>query len=136
MKKQQGAVDWSRSAAALKNQVRAFQPWPTSYTFWQREGGQPLRLILERVSVAAGAEPSLAQQEGEAPAEPASSRATESSNQPGTVLVASGEQLLVATGEGTLAIERIQPAGKRALSAAEFLRGYGVRPGERFGHEA
>jgi methionyl-tRNA formyltransferase len=110
LKKELGQVDWSRSAAAIKNQVRALQPWPKTYTFWHREGGEPLRLILERVRV----EPGL-------------------SAEPGTVLEAKGERLVVATGEQALAIDQIQPAGKRVLSAGEFLRGYPVRPGERLG---
>jgi len=40
----------------------------------------------------------------------------------------------VATGQDVLVLDAVQPAGKRVLSAAEFLRGYAVRPGERFGN--
>ena len=35
--KEQGAIDWSRRAAEIKNQVRAVRPWPRAYTFWHRE---------------------------------------------------------------------------------------------------
>ncbi len=115
LKKELGLVDWSRPAVAIKNQVRALEPWPKTHTFWQRPGGEPLRLILDKVRV----EP------------PATSPAGDVL--PGTVLEAQGDRLLIATGQGALAIEAIQPAGKRMLSTAEFLRGYGVRPGERFG---
>ena len=110
LKKEQGQVDWQRTAAEIKNQVRALVPWPKTFTHWQRPGGEPLRLILEKVRV----EPAL-------PAEP------------GTVLEAKGDRLVIATGQQALVIDFIQPAGKRVLSAAEFLRGYAVRPGERFG---
>ncbi len=116
LKKELGQVDWSRSAEAIHNQVRALQPWPKTYTSWHREGGEPLRLILERVHV----EPGL-QVEAGVPSEP------------GTVLEAKGDRLVIATGEQALAIDQIQPAGKRVLSAGEFLRGYPVRPGERLG---
>ena len=109
LKKELGLVDWSRPAEAIRNQIRGLQPWPKSYTFWQRPGGEPLRLILERVHI----EPAL-------PAEP------------GIVLEAKGDKLVIATGQKALAIDAIQPSGKRVLTAAEFLRGYGVRPGERF----
>jgi methionyl-tRNA formyltransferase len=109
LKKELGVVDWSRSAAAIRNQVRALEPWPKTYTFWKREGSEPLRLILDRVRVEGG-------HSGEA----------------GTVLAAQGERLVIATGEGGLAIDAIQPAGKRVLSAGEFLRGYPVRPGDKF----
>jgi methionyl-tRNA formyltransferase len=111
LKKSDGQVDWQRPAAALKNQVRALAPWPKTFTFWRRGDGEPLRLILERVRV-----------------EPAAAAAP-----PGTVLEASGEALLVAAGEGAVLVESLQPSGKRVLSAAEFLRGYPVRPGDRFG---
>lgn len=110
LKKEFGLIDWSRPAEAIKNQIRALQPWPKTYTFWHRPDGEPLRLILERVHVV--------------PALPA---------EPGTVLEAKDEKLVVATGEKALLIDAIQPAGKRMLSAAEFLRGYGIRPGEVFG---
>ncbi len=109
LKKELGLVDWGQSAEAIRNQIRALQPWPKTYTFWRRSGGEPLRLILERVHVV--------------PALPA---------EPGTVLEAQNEKLIIATGEKALAVDAIQPAGKRMLSAAEFLRGYGVRTGERF----
>ena len=53
--KEDGLVDWSRSAAEIKNQVRALQPWPRAFTHWQRSEGEPLRLILHQVSLAEGA---------------------------------------------------------------------------------
>jgi len=110
LKKSDGQVAWSRTAEQIKNQVRAFKPWPQTYTFLNREGREPLRLILHRVAV----------QMGDAPV-PA-----------GTVLRADDE-LLVATGEDLLRILEIQPAGKRVMSAEEFLRGHAIEPGERFG---
>ncbi len=112
LKKELGAIDWRRSAVAIKDQVRALEPWPRTFTFWHRLGGEPLRLILDRVRL-----------------EPvATSQAT-----PGDVLEASGERLVIATGDGALAIESIQPAGKRAVRTSDFLRGYPMRVGERLG---
>ena len=46
LKKTDGAIDWSRPAAAIKNQIRAMEPWPKTYTFWHRPDGPPVRLIL------------------------------------------------------------------------------------------
>ncbi len=109
LKKEMGAVDWSRPAADIKNQVRALVPWPKTHTFWQRDAAEPLRVILDRVQL----EPELG-------------------GSPGTVLVAEGDRLVIAAGTGALAIEAIQPAGKRVMSAAEFLRGYPVGVGDRF----
>jgi methionyl-tRNA formyltransferase len=111
LNKAMGELDWSRSALELSCQVRAFQPWPASYTFWRRGAGEPLRLIVDRAL----------------PLEPAAAAP------PGTVVAAEGKQLEIATGRGRLAIEAIQPAGKRVLTIPEFLNGYPLRTGDRLG---
>lgn len=54
---------------------------------------------------------------------------------PGEV-VATAPELLVATGEGAISISRLQAAGKRSLSAAEFLRGHAIHPGDHVGPES
>jgi methionyl-tRNA formyltransferase len=106
-----GLIDWSRSAAQLANQVRAFQPWPASYTFWQRGAGEPLRLIIDR----------------------AQALATATDASPGTIVTSRGNQLEIATGSGLLSIDAIQPAGKRVFTIPEFLNGYPLVPGLRLG---
>ena len=50
LKKTDGLIDWTRPAAAIKNHVRAMEPWPKTYTFWHRPDGPPVRLILGPVS--------------------------------------------------------------------------------------
>lgn len=107
LKKEDGQIDWSRSAAQISNQIRAFEPWPRSYTDWRRGDREPLRLIVARAAVV------------ESPSLDAA---------PGTV-VATAARLLVATGDGVLEIEEVQPSGKRVLSAAEFLHGYRLESG-------
>jgi len=114
LKKTDGLIDWNRSAAAIKNQVRAMQPWPKTYTYWHRQNGPPLRLIVGPLAVLEGGK---------------------AAGPPGTVLEAHGDRLVVAAGDGTVAMRSVQPAGKRLLTVEEFLRGYRVRPGERFGPE-
>jgi methionyl-tRNA formyltransferase len=114
LKKSDGLVDWTRPAAAIKNQVRALEPWPKSTTYWHRPDGPPLRLILGPVDVV------------EAPPPGAS---------PGTVLEAEKARLVVAADQGAVLLRAVQPAGKRLLSAGEFLNGHHVRPGERFAAE-
>jgi methionyl-tRNA formyltransferase len=54
---------------------------------------------------------------------------------PGTVIEAGDGRLIVAAGQGAVAPKSVQPSGKRLLPVDEFLRGYHVRPGERFGPE-
>jgi methionyl-tRNA formyltransferase len=113
LKKQHGAVDWSRSAEQIRNQIRALKPWPGTFTFWKRASGEPLRLVIDEVSVV--------------PLDEQAPRV------PGQVLVSDGKQLIVATGDGGLSIAAIAPAGKRHMSASEFLRGYRIREGEMLG---
>jgi methionyl-tRNA formyltransferase len=114
LKKTDGLIFWYRPALAIKDQIRAMEPWPKTYTFWHRRNGPPLRLIFGPVKVE------------ELPEKTAS---------PGTVLRAGEHGLSIAAGSGAIAPQTIQPAGKRALSVEEFLRGYPVQPGEMFGDE-
>jgi methionyl-tRNA formyltransferase len=114
LKKTDGLVDWNRPAEAIRNQVRAMEPWPKTYSFWRRPGALPLRLILGPITVI----------------DPATAQAP-----PGTVLEAAGDRLVIATGDRAARILSIQPSGKRMMTIDEFLRGYRVQPGERFGGE-
>jgi methionyl-tRNA formyltransferase len=105
--KEQGLIDWSQPALTIKNQVRALDPWPRAFTHWQR-GGEPLRLIVHRAQTL--------------DANPA--------NAAGTILEA-GPRLIIAAGHGAVEILSVQPAGKRVMTADEFLRGYSLSVGER-----
>ncbi|HWW19767.1 MAG TPA: methionyl-tRNA formyltransferase [Steroidobacteraceae bacterium] len=95
--KQEGQVDWQRSAVEISRQVRAFNPWPIAQTLFQ---GQQLRL-WQAVPASRGGQ----------------------AGEPGQVLGMDAEQLLVRCGEGSLGVERLQLAGKRAMSAREFASG-------------
>lgn len=114
LKKTDGIVDWRRSAEALRNQIRAFEPWPKSYTYWFRKEASPIRLIL-------------------GPAKVVETPVGFESAEPGQVASADGERLVVVAGEGALSLSSVQPAGKRLMPVDEFLRGYRVRPGDFFG---
>jgi methionyl-tRNA formyltransferase len=122
LKKTDGAIDWRRPAICLKNQVRALEPWPRTYTFWHRASGPPLRMIMGPLEVVDLTDGGM--------------RITEV-KWPGTVVAASGDRLLLSAGEGTFAVapRSIQIAGKRPMGVAEFLRGHPIRPGDRFGPE-
>jgi len=114
LKKKDGLINWERTATEIKNHIRAFEPWPKTFTFWRQANGKLLRLLPDRVRVAGQNAAGVA---------------------PGTVVEAGGDQLMVATGSGVLAFQNIQPAGKKLLTTHEFLRGYRVRAGDRFGAE-
>jgi len=118
LKKEDGAIDWTRAAAQVCNQVRAMQPWPTAYTFWHRAGQPPLRLIVHR----AAARPRRPEEAGLAP---------------GQVLVpGEAARLGVAAGDGVVEVLDLQPAGKRRMTAEEYLRGRRPQSGDRLGPEA
>ncbi len=114
LSKQDGAIDWRRTAPQIRNQVRAFQPWPGSYSYWLGARGEPLRLIVTQVARCD---------------DPAGATGVP----PGTVVVSDGRRLVVATGDGRLSIDQLQPAGKRLMDAAEFLRGHPIPVGDRLG---
>jgi methionyl-tRNA formyltransferase len=114
LKKEQGAIDWSRPAQQIKNQVRGLRPWPRAFTFCHRAEEEPLRVNIDRVATVSTTVPTVA------------------GASPGTILDAS-ERLLIAAGDGAIEVVELQPAGKRAMSAAEFVRGNRPAPGDRFG---
>ena len=119
LKKSHGAIDWSRTSLQIKNHIRAMEPWPKCFTFWHHSGqhrpkGQPVRLIVGPLEVL------------DEPLVPIDAP-------PGQVLEAEGDRLVVKTGDGALLLGQVQPAGKRVMNIDEFLRGYHVAVGERFG---
>jgi methionyl-tRNA formyltransferase len=120
LRKEDGAIDWSRPAQEIKNRVRALRLWPRAFTFLHRASGGQMRVNIDRVMI----------RDHETPiGEPTSSVV------PGAVLQATN-QLLIATGDNPLEILELQPAGKRPMAASEFLRGSRLAAGDRFGPEA
>jgi len=118
LKKEQGLIDWNRSATEIKNQVRALRPWPRAFTFWQRPSESLLRLNIDLVRVL------------DKPSVP-SAAAGEGAAAPGSILECS-DRLVIAAGVEAVEIIELQPAGKRSMSAAEFVRGYHPNVGEHF----
>lgn len=108
--KEHGRVDWSQTALAIKNQVRALQPWPRAYTFWQDDADDSQRLILHRVEL--HSQPVQAQTPG--------------------LVIQSNERLLVAAGDGAVELLSVQAAGGRPMTAGELLRGRPIPVGTQF----
>lgn len=122
IRKSFGLIDWSQAPEYLERFVRALQPWPTAYTFLHQPGCPPQRWIITRLQVG--------------PEVPESSPSV----LPGTLLppeeAPPGFPLAVQTGARRLAlIMELQPAGKRRMTAAEFLRGHPLSAGARLGPE-
>lgn len=136
LKKEHGAIDWTRTAEQIRNQVRALQPWPGTFTFWRRTGQEPLRIVIDRVSILGlgiRAAARVASLEAEDLSAPAAESSRGAGYRPGEVVVSDGKQLIVATGEGGLSISAVAPAGKRHMTIEEFLRGYHLREGDVLG---
>lgn len=114
LRKDDGLMDWTRPAATLDRFVRAMTPWPGAFTFWCPPSKPPLRLVVHE------AVPGAAEQEAAAAA-------------PGTVVALDAGRISVQTGDGLLHLLRLQPAGKREMTAAEFLCGYKLPVGSAFG---
>ena len=98
--KREATIDWRQSAAQIERQVRAFCPWPVAQS--TLDGGQ-LR-IWSAVAV----------------------RSTVT-GMPGRVIATHDDAFDVACGEGSLRIDRVQVAGKRAVPVADFLNAHDVR---------
>lgn len=100
-------LDWNKTNRQLFNQIRGMNPWPVAHTLWQ--GG---RFKIYEAELADG------------------------DGQPGEILEIGKRQLLVATGEGALALKTVQPAGKPKMTISDFLNGAGrnLAVGDKFGN--
>jgi methionyl-tRNA formyltransferase len=101
--KDEGAVDWSLPAREIHNRVRGLQPWPLVSFHLGGARYKVHRTALTDHRTAAA---------------------------PGTIVSATGDGIDIATGDGNvLRIVRIQPEGRRVMSAREFLSGRVLEPG-------
>jgi methionyl-tRNA formyltransferase len=102
LKKEQGQIDWHEPAEQIARRVRAFHPWPGTFTGWR---GAPLKILRVHVP-------------------PESPRADAMGDllPPGSVVTIPSGPAIV-TGEGLLGLVEVQPTGKRPMSAADFARG-------------
>lgn len=107
MKREDGEIDWRKPARAISDQIRGFQPFPTSFSFLDG-----VKLTFWR----------------------ASETAIEANRTPGEIMEAHGGTLIIACGSDTsLSVEEVQTAGKRRMSARDLLNGLRVKPGDILG---
>ncbi|MDR3618179.1 MAG: methionyl-tRNA formyltransferase [Paludisphaera borealis] len=112
LRKESGVIDWTRPALDIHNLVRAMQPWPIASTTWTAlpwTPAGPLRVIVHKT------------------------RPVEGEGEPGVVLSATQGDLVVAAGQGAIQLLIVQIPGKKPMTAAEFLRGRHVQPGDQMG---
>lgn len=94
IEKEEGNINWSQSAEAIERLIRAFTPWPGTYTFWN---GQALRILHASISKGSAAV---------------------------GMVVGHERGAAVGTGDGLLVIDEVQLAGRKALPISAFLRGH------------
>ncbi len=109
LKKEDGAIPWEKGALEVHNHIRGMNPWPGSYTYYE---GRYLKVhrsepcdIIQR------------------------------NIKPGRIVRAGGTDLVVACGSGTVRLTMLQVQGRKVLETGEFLRGYQITAGERFGEK-
>jgi methionyl-tRNA formyltransferase len=108
LSKDEARLDWNQPADALARAVRAYNPAPGAWTLLD---GAPLKIWAAQ----------------------AVAGTPESPQQPGEVLRADADPLVVACGNGALVLHEVQPAGSKRMSAAAFVAGRPLAPGTRLG---
>ncbi|MEK4977586.1 MULTISPECIES: methionyl-tRNA formyltransferase [Bacillales] len=99
-------IDWSRTSREIYDQIRGLVPYSGGFTLWNGEV----------FKVWAAAKPDSAQKPS-------------GDSQPGTVLELHETGIVVKTGDGTLTLLTVQPSGKKAMDAAQFVRGTSLTAG-------
>ncbi len=102
-----GEIDWSHPASEIARKVRAFHPWPGTFTTWNKK-------VLKVI-------------------EAQSSSASTSDYVPGSVIQTDDRRPEVVTGNGALTLQTIQLEGRKAVAASEFILGYQDFVGSRLG---
>lgn len=109
LSKDDARIDWTQSAVTIGRRIRAFNPWPGTFTFFQHQG-QSLLLKVHQAAIN-----------------------PRGKGEPGVILRADRRGLLVGTGEGTVLLRQVQAAGGKRLPVSEFLRGRDIAIGSRLG---
>ncbi|WP_342551933.1 methionyl-tRNA formyltransferase [Paenibacillus sp. FSL R7-0652] len=105
-------IDWNRTSRELFNQIRGLVPFSGAFTMWDEQ--------VFKVWAAANPDQT---------ADEASSASNAGQAEPGTVLQLNKSGIEVKTGDGSLWLTEVQPAGKKVMQAADFARGGTLKPG-------
>jgi methionyl-tRNA formyltransferase len=105
LKKEDGRISWDHPAKAIKNLIRATEGWPSAYTYYQ-----DLRLKILSVDIVEETGP----------------------DKPGTITAVEKNGIYVQTAKNSLRIKKLQPQGKKEMTAWAFVCGHRIKPGEHF----
>lgn len=106
--KEDGRIDWSQPARAIRNRVRGFHPWPGAYSYLPLNSEETLLKIRQAEIV------------------------DHSFPEPGKVVKVSKEGIVVACGEQSLRLVEVQKSGSKSMKVDAFLAGNEVVPGTYF----
>jgi methionyl-tRNA formyltransferase len=107
LKKEDGVIDWTKSAVEIERRIRGMSPWPGAFTFAGEE-----RWMIWQAAV----------------------KQSDAGILPGHIISAGKEGIAVATGQGVVLILELQPANSRRMTAVQYLAGHKISPGMRLGH--
>jgi len=102
IRKEHGRIEWSRPAREVRNLIRGMTPWPSACT---SHDGKTLKILSASVREGRG--------------------------EPGEILDVGREGVLVACGDGALALGLVQPEGGKAMTSRDYAQGRRVRKGDR-----
>lgn len=111
IKKEDGRINWQKSADEIYNQYRAFVKWPGIFTFFKNKNGDKLRLKLIEIEKAESAK----------------------NNSAGEVFTDNSKNIFISCAAGAVKFVKVQPENSKILSPAEFLNGYGYIVGQILG---
>ena len=115
--KHMGKINWNREAAEIERLIRGLDPWPGTYSFYEKKMLKLWDADVIEDTEELSKESSVDTERAEA----------------GSVVLASKKGLVIKTGKGFLKINDLQPEGKKRMKAEEFLRGSRISEGTVLG---
>ena len=97
-----GRIDWTRPAAEIERRIRAYDPWPGTFTTFTHRGHEKRLKVFPKATVIDAADPT-----------------------PGSVRL-DGDLLVVGCGQGALVLAEVQPEGGKRMPSGEFAHGHEV----------
>ncbi len=136
LKREDGLIDWSRTAVEIYNRMRGFTPWPDAYSQFRSQTCHLHGKPVSKQEVEGGIKPPLRDEaEVGAKRDEADGRAKwdEADAEPGTIVSRGGRVRVVCGQSSLLELETVKLEGRKQVSAAEFANGARLQVGERFG---
>jgi len=107
LQKSMGAIDWTKDAEELDRLIRGLNSWPGSYTRFRNKNLKIWDALFKEENAKEA--------------------------QPGEVVAVTKDAIEIQTGNGILILKSVQPEGKKKMEVKDFLLGYPVKAGEKFG---